>query len=88
MKLNLRVRGFYIKKYTRRIASYIAARIISGKSANTIYDYDKGRYFNMSDDINFENVYIYDFDQRCYVTESRNNQSYSLYHYDNKKYIK
>lgn len=76
-----------MNKHTRRVVAYIAARIISGKTASSIYDYELSKYFNISGEVNDVNVNVYDYDQSCYVSGSRSSGEYSLYHYGNRKYI-
>lgn len=44
----------------RRAVTYIAGRLVSGKSASAVYDYVAGRHFQLSGDISSSHVNVYD----------------------------
>lgn len=72
-----------MQAHTRRAIAYIAGRLISSSRASAVYDYSESRYVNFSGDVSFQNVNVYDYDQRCYVSGSLG----SLYHYGNRSYV-
>jgi hypothetical protein len=72
-----------INTHTRRAVAYIAGRLVSSRKSSSIYDYDEGRYVNMSGNLTGKSVSAYDYDQRCYISGS----STSLYHYGNRAHL-
>lgn len=52
--------------HTRTCIAFVAASIISGIKATSIYDYDRSKYLNISGVISESNVQIYDYERSCY----------------------
>jgi hypothetical protein len=75
--------GTRMNEPTRRAVAYIAARLVSGKTASAVYDYGVSRYFHFSGDVRAGTVNVYDHDQACHIGGTLP----SLYHYGNKKHL-
>lgn len=74
-----------MNEQTRRVISYIVARLSSGRVSNTLYDYQTNSYFNFSGIVDAERVSIFDYDESNYVTgngmSTTSGLSYNLFNY-------
>ena len=52
---------------TKACVAYIAGCSTSGKNSSSIYDYDQGKYINISGSVSSMQANIYDHDRGCYV---------------------
>ncbi len=55
-----------MNRHTRTCIAFVAANVISGIKATSIYDYDRSRHFNFSGTISESNVQIYDYERSCH----------------------
>lgn len=72
-----------MKTHTRRAVAYIAGRKVSGQTSGAVYDYQEGRYVNMSGNLTGSSLSAYDYDMGCHISGSGT----SLYHYGNCAHI-
>jgi hypothetical protein len=72
-----------MKTHTRYAVAYIAGRMASGQTSNSIYDYQEGRHVNLSGSVTGNSISAYDYGQKCHITGS----STSLYHYGNRAHL-
>ncbi len=77
-----------MKDLSRRSIAFIAGKIIFNKNITSVYDYISGKYYNFGGIITNSNFSIYDYDNKCYISISKNGtNSYSIFHYGNSKYM-
>ncbi|MEJ2246382.1 MAG: hypothetical protein P8Y80_09955 [Acidobacteriota bacterium] len=54
-----------MNRHTRTCIAFVAASVISGIKATSIYDYDRSRHLNFSGTVSESNVEIYDYERSC-----------------------
>src|SRR5680860_851571 len=70
-----------VQSHVRATVAYVAARLISGKHASSVYDYAKSGHRNMSGTVEADNVNVYDYEAGCHFGGSGRDGNFSLYHY-------
>lgn len=72
---------------TARAIAYIAARLQTGRSSSSVYDYKEGKHTSMSGNVSPNRIAVYDYSAGCHVSGSGSNGNLSLYHYGNAAHI-
>ncbi|HUI79011.1 MAG TPA: hypothetical protein VLY24_13890 [Bryobacteraceae bacterium] len=57
-----------MKAHVRRVAAYVAHRLISGSANSAIYDYEEGRYVKFGGSLRLPDVMVLDCDRSCYIS--------------------
>lgn len=73
-----------MKDHTRRAVAYVAARLVSGQQASSVYDYATGRHVNFSGTVSSTNVNVFDYEQAAHISGSPP----SLFHYGNGAHLR
>lgn len=55
---------------TRACIAYVAAKLVSGKGASSVYDYSRSRYISISGSVDASRVAVYDYDRGCHFSGS------------------
>lgn len=66
---------------TRRSVAYVAARIVTGKTSGSVYDYSAGGHTSMSATISASDVRAYDYGRGAHFSGRLQGRHYSLYDY-------
>jgi DNA relaxase NicK len=75
-----------VNDHTKRVVAYIAGRIIGNNDVTTVYDEHHAKYFSFAGDVE-PSLAIYDYEQKCFINGSKNQNVISLYHFGNKNNI-
>lgn len=76
-----------MKLSEQRVIAYIAGRLISKLPANSVYDYQKGKYTFVDGTVNKRTVEIFDYDQGCHISGESSGSEFSLFHYGSSHFI-
>jgi len=76
-----------MKDTTRRVIAYIAGCLISNKKASAIYDSSASKHFSFSGHIAQKDISVYDLTEGCDIAGFGTGNSFSLFHYGNRKHI-
>lgn len=76
-----------MKDSVRCPVAYIAARLISGASADVLYDYSRSVAFAYSGTANPDGVSVFDSTARCYIGGKCVNGIYLLFHFGEDAHI-
>src|SRR5690349_15774686 len=71
----------------RAAIAYIAGRLISGLSSNTVYDYSQSKYVRISGTVQPGIVRVFDHDNQAHISGSGNGTKFSLFHYEEGSHI-
>ncbi len=72
----------------RRDIAYIAGRLVSEKQAGSVHDYETGKWTNMSGEVSQDNVNVYDYDRKNYISGTKKSETkLSLYDYGTSNFI-
>lgn len=63
------------------LVAFVAARLITGKNASSIYDYGRGGYHSISGNVSSSTVNVYDYEAASHFGGSGSSNDLSLYHY-------
>jgi len=81
----------FIKSNVRACITYIAGRLITGKSSSSVYDFGQAKYINFGGSLDLQRVNVYDYDQGChisgYFSGKVNGNSISFYDYGESTYF-
>lgn len=76
-----------MKNNPRAVVAYIVGCLSKNRNCSSIYDYSSRKYINISGTVELSQVSVFDYEQRCYITGSGNNGSFSLFHHGDQHYI-
>ena len=69
-----------MKPNPRAAIAYISWRLISGKPASAVYDFEQRKYIIIDGKVTSHNVDVYDYDQGCQVNGIGNGRSFEIFH--------
>jgi len=76
-----------MRDHTRRGLAHVAGRLLSGKSVSHVYDYSRGRYFNIGGKVSSDEVRVYDYERGAHLEGRRNGNHFGLYDYGDSVFI-
>lgn len=71
----------------RASVAYVAARLSDGRNASSAYDFDRGRYVQLTGTVTDGNVNVYDFDRACFISGSGNSGNVTLYDFGTSAHV-
>ena len=71
----------------RACVAYVAGRLISGRTASSIYDCSACGHVSISGDVDDRKVSVYDYEHGCAFSGSGNRREFSLYHYGDRHQV-
>ena len=76
-----------MKPNVRACVAYVAGRLISKKSASSVYDYSQSKHVSVDGTVQTSNVDVDDYDRGCHFGGSGNGKSFDLYDYGDSHHV-
>ena len=70
-----------MKTHVRAVVAYAAGRLISGRTASSIYDYSQNGHRMIDGTVGPNSVNVFDYKQACHFGGSGSGNSFDLFHY-------